>query len=127
MGIDNLSTLLVAASVAPFGAWIRYGLGMKNANHTLPVYTLLANLIAAIASATLAYLLEQSCGDHAVANRHWRFVLKGLSAGFCGSLSTVSSFVDEVRRLGEVDRRRALVYVAATLVGGQALAISILG
>lgn len=126
LDIDSLSTLLVAGTVAPLGAWLRYGLGMRNANHKLPVYTLLVNMIAAATSALLAYVLDESCGSHAITDPRWRAVLKGVSAGFCGSLSTVSSFADEVRRLGEMDRKRPFVYVATTLLGGQALALLIL-
>merc|ERR1712151_777661 len=125
-GAVSLSPLLVAVLAAPFGAWLRYFLGMRNANHRIPLYTFLVNMAAASTSAFLAYALEQSCGSHAISDTPWREVLKGLSAGFCGSLSTVSSFVDEVRRLGEVDRKLPVLYVTMTLLGGQGLALTIL-
>lgn len=124
--IEHLSPLLVAATVAPLGAWLRYGLGLWNGNYRLPYFTLFANLTAATLSALLAYILDKSCGSHSVESTRWIAVSKGVSTGFCGSLSTVSSFVDEVRRLGELDKRRALLYVIMTLLGGQTLALLIL-
>ena len=51
-------------------------------------------------------------------------ILQGLDDGYCGCLTTVSTFVTELRVLGS---RRGLLYGTISIVVGQALMVLILG
>lgn len=116
----SLTELPLALMMAPPGAWLRYQLGLQNKNYSFPLYTFLCNLVAALASVVLAGLTNASCSSSPQESA-WPVVFLGLSTGFCGSLSTVSTLVDEVRRLGEREPTQAWAYGGATILGGAAL------
>jgi len=122
----HVTKLLISVAAAPFGAWIRYILGLRNVGCTVPWYTMLCNLSAAALSAALMGAVDQECFD--TSERVWwsAAVISGISSGFCGSLSTVSTLCDETRRLGEKNERRAWGYVMATILGGQVLSTIVL-
>merc|ERR1712135_195444 len=92
---------------------------------SLFITALVIVVIASGISAALTYVLSNKCDD-APGDTHWKSIFSGISVGLCGSLSTVSTFVDEVRRLGDQDRRLAWTYACMTLICGQALAVLIL-
>jgi len=122
---DQMSKTLATLLFAPIGAAVRYQLGLRNKNYRIPLMTMLCNLTASGISAALTYVLSNKCDD-APGDTHWKSIFSGISVGLCGSLSTVSTFVDEVRRLGDQDRRLAWTYACSTLICGQALAVLIL-
>jgi fluoride exporter len=51
-------------------------------------------------------------------------ILQGLDDGYCGCLTTISTFIAEMRMLGS---RRGLLYGVISTVGGQVLMVLILG
>jgi fluoride ion exporter CrcB/FEX len=104
---DSHRTLLLACIIAPVGAWMRYTLTLSNhRTPTFPLYTYLCNLIGSVATIVIYVLLTKVLPDFEASARmgvserlvvtEW---LLTVSLGFCGCLSTVSSFVHEVSNL----------------------------
>merc|ERR1712129_505058 len=89
---------------------MRYHLSSRNKAHpTLPRYTLLANVLASVMTSTAACLgRSERVGASAV----MQSVLSGIGLGAAGSLSTVSSFVNECRLLKP---RHAIRYATTSL------------
>ena len=108
-------------SLAPFFAALRYHLSSRNKAHlTLPRYTLLANVLASVMTSTAAGLgRSERVGASAVT----RSLLSGIGLGAAGSLSTVSSFVNECRLLKP---RHAMRYALLTFLISQALSVAVL-
>jgi len=110
----TLFTLLFA----PPGALLRYWLGARyNAwPEHLRLGTLLANLGAcAVMVLVVAAMAAHGCFDA----RPWAAAaLRGVASGFCGSLSTMSTFVAQ---LHEMDKVHALAYGLLSWAGALAL------
>ncbi|ETV91772.1 hypothetical protein, variant [Aphanomyces invadans] len=95
--------------IAPFGALARYELGKRLNSSTLPFGTLAANVVAsAVDCVVLLWLREPEWAQAAIVH------------GFCGSLSTVSSWVNELNGMAT---KQAVVY--AGLTHGIALGVSL--
>lgn len=125
--------LLLACIIAPLGAWLRYLLGFNNKNTpSFPVYTYLANMIGSVISILIYALLSKALpagdlgklGGRPAMLQEW---LLAISLGFCGTFTTVSSFVHEVHVLW---RERTLVdaytYTLTTLVSIHAICLGFL-
>jgi len=102
--------LCVGIATAPFGALLRWKLGkLLNGKCTggpcarWPLGTLTANLLASGLLAALAGLCEYDVFGEVAAdgNGAWyaEATLKGVGLGFCGCLSTVSTWINEVNTL----------------------------
>lgn len=117
---SDLRVLYVGALLAPFGACTRYTLSKHNAGRKIPYFTLLANVVASLASALIVRFVPSS-GSTA------DFLL-GFSLGFNGGLSTVSTFVNEIRVLLCLERscERASTYTLLSLAIAQILALVVL-
>ena len=115
------ASVYVGLSLAPIFAALRYHLASCNKTHTtLPVYTLLANVLSSVLTSTAAGLSDsERVGASAVT----KSLLIGISLGAAGSLSTVSSFVNECRLL---EWRHAVRYVLLTFSIAQALSLAVL-
>ncbi|GLJ10496.1 hypothetical protein SUGI_0129390 [Cryptomeria japonica] len=110
--------LWMACLVGPFGVWIRWymarlngqGIGAQKRLKWLPMGTLLTNLIASIIMATLSTI------HLVVKDDNRKNVLEGFELGFLGCLSTVSTFVVEVRALHQSSQSwRAYAYILLSL------------
>jgi len=88
--IDN--KLWLAALLAPLGAFSRWYLGkLFNGRWSIPIGTLIANLFGSILLMTLLVAFHQSNDP-----LEETIVIEAVTKGFCGCLSTVSSFVGEL-------------------------------
>ncbi|EJD54550.1 hypothetical protein AURDEDRAFT_133003 [Auricularia subglabra TFB-10046 SS5] len=102
------------------GTLIRYALGTRLNRGNFPYGTFTAN---SLGSALLAgfHALEHSRSGVGI---HGCEVLQGLSDGFCGCLTTVSTFAVEIRAaLGG----RSWTYALTSIIVAQALCLAILG
>ncbi|KAK4705181.1 fluoride exporter, partial [Phenoliferia sp. Uapishka_3] len=109
-----------ATVLGPPGTILRYELSrIFNAhNPRFPLGTLTANSFAVLIFAITAILQRRANSALGCA------ALKGVQDGFCGSLSTVSTFVVELRNLGTRDSWR---YAGGSWVVGQCLLVLLLG
>lgn len=125
--------LLLACIIAPVGAWLRYVITFSNKNTpTFPLYTYLCNLVSTVLSILIYVALTKviPAGAERLGERaqfrlnEW---LLALSLGFCGCLSTVSSFVHEVAMLWEkATLYDAYFYALTTLVSVHVICLAFL-
>lgn len=114
---------------------MRYTLTLSNQKTPMfPAYTYLCNLIGSVVS-TLIYVFlskvlpgfeasaRMSAAEHAIV-REW---LMAVSLGFCGCLSTVSSFVHEVATLWrKATLYEAYLYATTTLLSIHGVCLALL-
>ena len=99
--IDN--RLWFAILLSPFGACLRWYLGIKyNKKFKIPIGTFCVNIMGALLL-TLLLVLSAESEDP----RYETLVIEAMTKGFCGCLSTVSSFVAELFGL----RRQTSLYI----------------
>jgi len=106
-------TAVATILLAPCGAWLRYMLSFGNARcQRFPWFTLLANALGCAADVVMDSMLYNYSG----ARIH--MVAKALGGGFGGSLSTVSSFIGELRSTKPgILQDRAIYAVGSYAVG----------
>lgn len=103
------------------GAWLRWilGLGLNSAFPSIPPGTLAANLIGAyVIGIAIAFFARSP----ALAPE-WRLLI---TTGFCGGLTTFSTFSAEITSLFQQQRYGLLAGAVALHVGGS-LAMTLLG
>jgi fluoride ion exporter CrcB/FEX len=125
--------LLLGLCFAPFFAALRYKLSTYNSKSPMfPAFTLTANVVAALGTTLLAATSKSaSLGAHELStspstvglSSDADLIMGALSLGAFGCLSTVSTFVNEVRLLPSA---HAIRYAACTLFLGQLVAVPIL-
>jgi len=120
--------VLLACCIAPVGALLRYHLAFFNKHWPyFPLFTWIPNMFAASISLLISILLDEPCGHPAlVTGEAGVVVLQAVSVSFDGSLSTISSFVNEVVMLKAKGPKYAFLYTLATLAGGQLLGVAML-
>ena len=113
LNFEGIGEVMVALSVAPVGALLRYRLGLENARHKqFPIFTLLANLGGCAVTAAMHAIITTK-GGHAAP------ICSALATGFAGSLSTVSTLYAEARVLN--NPRNMVKYLGATHLASQIL------
>ena len=111
-----------ALNLAPLGTWLRYYLSRYNARHpSFPFGTFSANVLATALLSAFTLLQTTSVTQR---NPISCAFLQGLDDGFCGCLSTVSTFATEIRGLS---RRHAYRYAVVSILVGQAVAALVFG
>ncbi|KAI8980854.1 CrcB-like protein-domain-containing protein [Pilobolus umbonatus] len=105
---------------APVGALIRWYLALNNKKlSTFPIGTYAANMLGTAVLASLA--LVQSGVPMSIMSC---FIIQGLADGFCGCLTTVSTFMGELHIL---QKRSGYIYGLVSIVTSQCLMFLILG
>ena len=95
--------------MSPFGALTRWYLGkVFNGKHDIPLGTFIANIVGSLLF-TIFYVMSAEKDD--LFWRYWETAFAGILTGFCGCLTTVSSFVHEKFKL----KRNAAKESKATL------------
>eukprot|EP00741_Cyanophora_paradoxa_P010980 tig00020553_g10614.t1 len=115
----------LAALCGPFGCAVRYELSRRNnRTPTFPLMTFAANVAGSLIVAACFVVLGEAGGDSSGRPRDfadWRGAALWMAVipdGFCGCLSTFSSFVGEVKSLEAGPAwRYALASVLAALLG----------
>lgn len=119
--------LWMSITAAPFGALLRWKLSSLNSRvlwkplEFMPWGTFTANVVASVISAMMAalryrYLLD----DEDV----WaRAAVSAIQTGFAGSLSTVSSLMNELFKLGTESPAKAYAYLLCTIVAAMLLGL----
>ncbi|EME30147.1 hypothetical protein Gasu2_57370 [Galdieria sulphuraria] len=109
-----------ACIFGPFGAISRWQLAALNRNVVwFPKGTFITNMIASAFDAAFAAILLYH-------DEYWSFViLHGLSLGFCGDMSTVSTFVGEMYSIVKLHHK--YLYVSISVILGQVIGLLIYG
>lgn len=112
-----------ALVLGPPGTLLRYELSrqLNPISTTFPVGTYVANTFAVLLFAITALLQRRQPGTMGALGCA---ALQGVQDGFCGSLSTVSTFVVELRNLRTRDSWR---YAGVSWLTGQAVFVLVLG
>mmetsp|Transcript_31846 Transcript_31846/g.97316 ORF Transcript_31846/g.97316 Transcript_31846/m.97316 type:complete len:285 (-) Transcript_31846:120-974(-) len=153
-GDDESMRICVAVLLAPVGALLRWRLSKAlNGRYTraigarglavvfsncsgVPIGTLAANLLASILAALLLATVDSGAADGRSLSWRSEAALRGIVIGFCGCLSTVSTFINEVQVLLSPSLRSGsgyhcscsgLIYPLVTLCMCLALAIPCYG
>lgn len=115
--------LLLACIIAPVGAWLRYLVTFSNKDTpTFPLYTYLCNLVGSVLSIVIYVALTKvipASEGRLEAGQQLRLQewLLAISLGFCGCLTTVSSFVHEVAMLWDKATLYDAYFYAVTTLG----------
>ncbi|KAJ3171376.1 hypothetical protein HDU87_008334 [Geranomyces variabilis] len=118
--VPGWRNVMAAAAIGPFGTLLRWRLSLLNLRHAkFPLGTFFANMLGTLCIGIL-YLLSH----RASASTNVCILLNALSTGFCGCLTTVSTFVVE---LSSLPKAAAWTYGAVSIAGGLALLTVVLG
>ena len=109
-----------ALVMSPIGVWLRFHLARANLRYdSFPLGTFLANTIGtALLGMFLA--LQYTPGRSLLQCQ----MIQGLDDGFCGTLTTVSTFIVELKKL---ERKHGYRYAIVSWIAGQVLMLAILG
>eukprot|EP00026_Physarum_polycephalum_P009530 Phypoly_transcript_09658.p1 GENE.Phypoly_transcript_09658~~Phypoly_transcript_09658.p1 ORF type:complete len:414 (+),score=52.29 Phypoly_transcript_09658:114-1355(+) len=113
------SYILFSCLFAPFGALLRWYLAIYNLKFPkFPVFTFLVNFVGSMLLAGFTILASRS---HNLAGSA---ALNGAVTGFCGALTTTSTFLNEARIL---DTKYSFIYVIVSVFGTQIILLVING
>ena len=114
-----------AIVLGPPGTVLRYYLGrLLNPIGHFPLGTFFANILAVLVFAVTAILQRSPSVGIVTRGGLQLAVLQGVQDGFCGSLSTVSTFVVELRTLR---RGESYLYFAASWTSAMLVLVVVLG
>ncbi|GMF37829.1 unnamed protein product [Phytophthora fragariaefolia] len=131
-GFDNYpSSRLLALCIGPFGALLRWYLSLYNSKpmcKRFPLFTFLPNVVASCLSCVMEIVGSIAFHHSASAYRHFvMYGQGGVMVGFLGSLSTVSTWVNELDALSSRHLYWAYRYGFASVVISQLASAFILG
>jgi CrcB protein len=115
----------------PIGALLRYNLSLRNAKHPkFPVYTFVVNLSGCLGNISV-FVLANYLSHSRLLNDYWLaafdlWILNGVTVGLMGSLSTVSTWVNEIWKLANNGHLYySYRYAAISVMCAQAICLSI--
>ncbi|KAI9276473.1 CrcB-like protein-domain-containing protein [Umbelopsis sp. AD052] len=118
--VTSKQHITLACVFAPLGTLVRWWLSRYNTRMAgFPLGTFIANILATLVLAIVTLLMSGPVSSSAGCN-----VLQGISDGFCGCLSTISTFTVEMTTL---KLRAAYKYTMASLILGQIIMFVVLG
>jgi fluoride ion exporter CrcB/FEX len=112
---ESWHIVFAAALMAPFGATLRYGCSLLNTKYApkIPLFTFFVNLVGTIIVGFFRITDQRYSAINTREGLNVFFL--GVTGGFCGCLTTVSSFIEEVHtKLKDV--RWKYLYILMTLV-----------
>lgn len=115
-----------ATLLGPFGALLRHFLGKKlNGWRDYPLGTFLANILGSIIYSVLFVVVRRHSNltEEMDFSKNLKWTLGAVLTGFCSSLTTISSFVNDICKLPSVKR---YVYIFCTIVVANGLSCVIL-
>jgi len=113
---DFDTRLIYSLIFAPVGTLTRrFASSLNQINPKFPLGTFAVNVFGS-AFVTFCFLLPGAT----TVSENTCYMMAGLISGFCGCLTTISTFVVE---LSNLDKRHAYKYGAASIIGGQILSI----
>ena len=119
LGDRTTAQVFLALVLSPFFASLRYMGAYYNKNFPkFPLFTLLCNLGGCIITTVIKEVAQTQSDADIVA------MLAAVGIGAAASLSTMSTFLNEVNTLSPLPY--AVIYTAATLVGGQLCALPLI-
>lgn len=131
-GLDNYpSSRLLAICVGPFGALLRWYLSLYNGKSMckrFPLFTFLPNVVASCLNCAME--IVGSVVYQGSASAYQDFIMWGqgcIMVGFLGSLSTVSTWVNELDNLSSKRLYWAYRYGLASFIVSQLASVFILG
>ena len=120
--------VLFSLVFAPLGCLSRFYLSLKlnGIHHSFPIGTFLSNIIGTVVLGMAWDLQHAKLGvlDAGGGSLIGCQVLQGIMDGYCGALTTVSTWIAELASLRRV---HAYIYGSATLVAAVSLLIAIMG
>ncbi|QDS77475.1 hypothetical protein FKW77_007190 [Venturia effusa] len=120
------SDVLFAIVFAPLGCLARFFTSqwLNPVSPSFPLGTFVANVCGTVLEALTFSLGHIYFSGHIGGGKISCQILHGVGDGFCGTFTTVSTFVAEMQSL---KRSRAYVYGAATVMGGVAMVVAVMG
>lgn len=107
---------------SPIGVWLRFHLSRFNLRYeSFPIGTFLANQLGTAILAMLVALQYTPVGRRNLIGCQ---IIQGIEDGFCGTLTTVSTFIVELKKL---ERKHAYRYALSSWIVGQLFMLVILG
>ena len=106
---------------APLGTTCRYQLSKRYNKGDVPYGTFAANIVATVI-AGVAFVIR----DSEVSAASDKF-LGGILLGFCGCLSTVSTFMVEIKGIADASAQKVFAYVGSTILISQAFLLLVNG
>ena len=116
--VVNMRITSIALILAPSGTYLRVHLTKYNLPNQFPYGTFIANLFACIVLYVSVLLLGQTLDRHSCA------LVSAIIPGFCGCLSTLSTFILELKKLPLVLTYK---YAASSLLLAQVFAFVVIG
>lgn len=118
----------VAAALGPIGSLTRYFLLLNNRNRpTFPLFTFIVNVCASVISTVILAVFVRLSGEDK--NEKWMaydlWFNYGVGAGILGCFSTVSTFVNELRKLSDTNMFYAYRYGLLSVLVSQILCVAI--
>ncbi|KAF5667673.1 Camphor resistance [Fusarium denticulatum] len=114
--------ILFSLAFAPAGCILRFYLSihLNNKTSAFPLGTFAANMIGTLLLSSIWDIQRSSVGGGRLSCQ----AQQGIIDGFCGCLTTVSTWINELCALRRI---HAYIYALATLVGGLVIVIVVMG